>query len=874
MGKLSTRHAAVTLGALLAGALVHCGGDVDNTDTDTNTDGGSSSGATTSSGGSSSSGGNCAPKTCADTAQCGTYDDGCGGTLRCESQCRCTSNDFDTTCPPRPCQVVAGCVDQVCQYAPVTCGTGGAERQCAPVACEGEGCGNVATTAGDEQKLYACGGSVCSGTAMYCDPTARVVEGTVTYQNRCVLPPSQGCGTCNLGSSACDTAADRFTCDAVPVPVLEGGGTVECNSTVVGSTFLFVDAEYNNPDADGSRERPYKTYTAAINAALARNARGIVIAGSPTFTEPLTLHNGISVYGGFGASPTFTPDRTQRPKWSIPASARQGSALRGALASNITSGTVLYHVAIETESVAAQESGHGVSNIGLWIEDSSALSVIEVNVTAGNGAHGADGTNGVAGAPGTPGGGGGNVRAPGGPGASCAAAFAACAEGGVACGTGGNVDRASSYYNASKPGLSGGPGGGSAGSAGRNFDAHESCPGSPGPNETPTPGGVGGGGANASAPAHAATVARIGFQGTSLTTPVRAVGAAGGNGARAGGGGGGGTFKKGCDDEAKWGGLGGGGGGPGCGGTGGQSGGSGGLSIAVAVLGSSTGVVFNGGEYRAGNGGNGGKGGDGGGGGEGGAGATGLQGVVDGSGIALYNGQKGGDGGKGGNGARGGHGAGGAAGASIALYCANPAANISGEGLSLRASYPGLRGPSSGNLGLGNIAQPTTCEALPVSVKRIYLTSVPNGDLGGIAGADALCQASAGKPADAVQVKAMLAGAVRAACTTAGCSGGANEHTDWVLQPLTRYERVDGTLIGVTNDIGLFSFPLSGSIDNDDREVFTGMSTDWRNAQNCSNWTSSSVTGAQGHANNTGSGLLRAYDQFCNRGATIYCVEQ
>lgn len=761
MRTLTSRHVAITLGVLLAGTLVHCGGESSNGNGNGNNnndnDGGSSGLPGSSSGQTSSGGGDgggkdgaaCTAKTCAETEQCGSYDDGCGGTIRCEASCRCTANDFETTCPPRPCEVVSGCLNQVCQYSAVACGAAGAERACAPVACDGEGCGNVATTAGDDQKLYACGGSVCA--AMYCDPTATVTDGVVSYQNRCVPPPAAGCGSCGLGASSCNQTTDRFDCAAVPVPVVEAGGVLECDSTVAGSSFVYVDVEYTQGASDGSRQRPYTTYTEALNAAQQRNARGIVIAGSPVFTDPLSVINGISVYGGFDAAPDFVPNRVQRPKWTIPATARQGTLLRGAVARDITLGTALYHLEISTERILTREQGQGVSNVGLWAENATALQLVEMIVHAGDAADGEDGADGVAGSPGGPGG----APAPGSPGASCAGAVGACTLNvvpfkGLACGSGGAVIAGASLNQAGRSGapvsdnavygannvMPGAPVGvGQQSTPSCAFSAPAFCTnvqagaqcrdtvctsanartgGAPGasqdedgcggqPNLT-TEGQPGIQGADAAAKPGAAAGNRTRIDGVQVAVQPRVAGGNGEHGGRATGGGAGGGYIHDCMNDPNLGGAGGGGGGLGCGGTGGGAGAAGGFSMAIAVVGASQNLRLRNCVLTAGDGGNGGDAGAGGAGGGGGTGGIGAAGQAVGTPGTF--GKKGGNGGRGGNGGKGGDGAPGAGGDSFAVWCATSSMNVSRDAAT--TTTPGVGGQAGespsvvGNPGLAN----------------------------------------------------------------------------------------------------------------------------------------------------------------------------
>lgn len=694
------RSLAVVFVILLTGGLVHCGGTApDGPGTKSGRDGGPGGGGTGIDDRDAGGGAVCEPKTCADTEQCGTYDDGCGGTLRCDEACACTPNDFEVTCPPRPCEVVAGCVDGQCQYQPVTCGGPGDEQACAPVECEGEGCGNVATQPGETDKLYACGGQVCAEVNQYCDPSPVVQGGQIVYQNKCIAPPRVACGACDLGEARCSVDTDRFVCDALSVPVLEGGGTVECDSTVVGSTFVFIDVQYTDGGSDGSRERPYTSYGAALSAAQARNARGIVIAGSPTFNEPLVVQNGISVYGGF--DPGFTPNRAQRPRWVVPASAAQGNALIGATARNITTGTVLYHLDIETADVTGQVDGNGISNIGLWVEHSTALRLKEVTVKAGDASSGLDGEDG------TPGSAGGNANGPepGAAGSSCSTVCTvsgAPAVNGNKCGAGGRIDTVdANFWNSSMPGNSNGLSGSSyraGGAAGRT--AYPRGCGVASPGEEQTVGGNGRAGVDGADGADGSGGERIVFSIAGVSTPTRNDGENGVHGTWGSGGGAGGSFYQdnGCMNEPNWGGYGGGSGGPGCAGTRGTGGGAGGISAAVVVVGTSQNLVVQASSLTAGQGGNGGRGGQGGEGGQGGQGASGLEAEP------VYNedrrGRRGGRGGDGGSGGRGGHGGGGAAGSSFGIWCETTSMNVNRDGATTITAGPaGVPGPSLGHGG-------------------------------------------------------------------------------------------------------------------------------------------------------------------------------
>ncbi|MNK99727.1 hypothetical protein D3C87_1201380 [compost metagenome] len=175
--------------------------------------------------------------------------------------------------------------------------------------------------------------------------------------------------------------------------------------------------------------------------------------------------------------------------------------------------------------------------------------------------------------------------------------------------------------------------------------------------------------------------------------------------------------------------------------------------------------------------------------------------------------------------------------------------------------------------------------------KKIFVTDVTFlGDfktLGagatGIAGADNLCMQNTNHPGSGTY-KAMLAdGVVRIACTTADCSGGVSEHTNWVLAPNTEYRRLDETtVIGTTTASGIFAFPLDNTVvDGSTPEangIWTGLDLDWTShATNCLGFESSSG------ANSAMAGvsyvdsvntIQNGGGASCSFGQRLYCVEQ
>lgn len=670
------------------------------------TGGGSTTGGGAASGGGSNTGGGgaCVPASC-DTLGCGVFPDGCGAMVTCTATCECTEQNFDAACPSRPCMTLAGCVDFKCHYETVSCGlSDGGTAACGPTpSCSGAGCGVVCTDDGGcDDKLFACGGGICAGVEQYCDPSPAVMNGVVVYQNQCVAPPKQGCGTCGLGTQACDTTSDRFTCAPLPIPV-EDAGVVECDSTVAGSTFVYLDPAYTGTE-DGSRMRPFSTFGAAATAANSRGARGIVIGGQVTFTEPLVVSNGVSIYGGFGVSPAFVPDASKRPLWNIPATALDtaNNRLVGASASNITLSTIVRHVEVRTANVNANDGVNGASNLAFLAVNAPALQLDDVVLSAGDAGRGVDGT---AGATGTNGGNG-SGRNPGT--VSCGGTPVTCTlpagqiparQVGNACGLGGKDQ----VFSGSPTGSAGSPGtttgSVSGGGLGTTVYDNSNCNLNPslvtvgGPGATGSAGTPGSDGAAGTRRSVSASGVISGGRGT--------VGTPGSVGTFAGGGGAGGSFEDGCMNGPEWGGPGGGGGAPGCGGLRGELGGAGGMSIGL-IAASSPGLSLTSSvQIHVGAGG---AGGDGGAGGNGGTGGDGESSAIcpNTNGNNNWRGKCGGRGGKGGAGGRGGHAGGSAGGDSVGVYCTG-ATSVPTTGVTIQtgtagpggnAATPALRGVS------------------------------------------------------------------------------------------------------------------------------------------------------------------------------------
>ncbi|WP_243394003.1 DUF1554 domain-containing protein [Leptospira meyeri] len=172
---------------------------------------------------------------------------------------------------------------------------------------------------------------------------------------------------------------------------------------------------------------------------------------------------------------------------------------------------------------------------------------------------------------------------------------------------------------------------------------------------------------------------------------------------------------------------------------------------------------------------------------------------------------------------------------------------------------------------------------------KMFATNTAATKNSGIAGLDSNCQNNANKPSGGGTYKALVTDGVnRIACTTANCSGGTSEHIGWVLKPNKEYRRKDGTtVIGTTTANGVFSFPLSNSVESlanmasggyPTNATATGMNADWTsNASDCLDWTTNAGGNSStvGTWDNTGSGLIGgAGTSGCTNQHMLVCVEQ
>ncbi|HEU4612699.1 MAG TPA: hypothetical protein VFS15_11505, partial [Kofleriaceae bacterium] len=337
---------------------------------------------------------------------------------------------------------------------------------------------------------------------------------------------------------------------------------------------------------------PCQTIAFGISRAAA-TGRPHVYLQAGTYSEAVTMANGISVFGGYN----FNWKR--RPYSETGHNATITAGIPAVRFNAITQPTRLDNLVVRSANATAA----GTSSTAILVTSSQQIELRNVLVQPGSGAAGTNGSNGNVGAIGGPGGQG----TPGCEDSSFTCTSCSRPAGGTA-GT----------SQCSRPGGVGGkPGhGGDGGDDGGNGTVAVSCPGGPGcggkgaecGGSRSCGGKVGLDGASGAAGGNGMAGGSFGlFSGSTYIAANGGTGATGNPGNGGGGGGGGGGGDTDCDS---YGSSGGGGGGGGCGGTAGTGGTGGGGSFGIVALDSQ--LTINTSIVTAGAGGTGGAGGSGG----------------------------------------------------------------------------------------------------------------------------------------------------------------------------------------------------------------------------------------------------------------------
>ncbi len=402
-------------------------------------------------------------------------------------------------------------------------------------------------------------------------------------------------GACDTDSSTGDSGVDAPPgCDLTKDPK----DSLACVDDSVG---IFVDATNGKDTNAGTKLAPMQTIGAALGKTNTQHARLYICEG--TYGEDLTLdtsHDGMSLYGGWKCA-----DWSYSGTKPVVGKTNQASKL-----DSLVKGTTIEDLTIQS----ADATNPGDSSIAMFVNASSGIKVIRVNLTAGSGSNGGSGTtlgyafpaqsalNGNNASGNIPG----MLQT-----TTCPAGDTTTGGAGGASGFSGDSGTPS-YLDGGAGGVLGQPCSGAGGGGG----------GALGPNGTDGP-----------SPLNVGTLNASGWLPVSGTA-----GQAGKCGQGGGGGQGSGNM------------AGGGGGGGGCGGIGGGAGGAGGASVALAALGSAVNIqqsVLT--ATTAGNGGNGSAG----------QGGESFSGFGGSPGNGAFPGCQGGPGGVGGTGGAGSGGVGG-----------------------------------------------------------------------------------------------------------------------------------------------------------------------------------------------------------------------
>lgn len=168
------------------------------------------------------------------------------------------------------------------------------------------------------------------------------------------------------------------------------------------------------------------------------------------------------------------------------------------------------------------------------------------------------------------------------------------------------------------------------------------------------------------------------------------------------------------------------------------------------------------------------------------------------------------------------------------------------------------------------------------SGKIMFLATVSNGNLGGVSGADATCNANKPTGFSGSTFKAMIAqGNTRAACYTSGndnCQiNGTSTAVDWVFT--ANQDICTSTYAAKVGTVGsnrLLTVSTTNVLNSANTKVFTGFNVAWgSSATTCSSWSSTSGNTIVGSASGAGNDFFAiSASGACGTAGAIYCVQQ
>ncbi|MCA9582861.1 MAG: DUF1554 domain-containing protein, partial [Myxococcales bacterium] len=177
-----------------------------------------------------------------------------------------------------------------------------------------------------------------------------------------------------------------------------------------------------------------------------------------------------------------------------------------------------------------------------------------------------------------------------------------------------------------------------------------------------------------------------------------------------------------------------------------------------------------------------------------------------------------------------------------------------------------------------------TVPSCGVALHMFLLPISVGGKIGGISGADALCEGAEAHPGVGTYKALLVDGNARVACQSADCGlGGASEGVDWVLKPSMRYvvEGESGTVMTETDENAIFVLPLEAPL-ADSGFLWSGVNQNWTSGVSCSGWTNDALGGGDAYWGSAGSlssthiGVLSNGSYGCNPTTPMHilCVEQ
>jgi hypothetical protein len=285
-----------------------------------------------------------------------------------------------------------------------------------------------------------------------CAPATTIAPGTVAwaavryrpfyvdsdYKRGCVndCATTRGhCGLCGLGTWICDgannlcgfdTTAKRWWAATSPNPDKQCGtwgkatgclefaglpasamGNVQCDDRRLDSTFVYVSqlagaADDASPQR-GSRKRPYKTISFAIQAAKTRGSAAVIV-GSGMYNERVVMADGVSLFGGFSGNDYDGDGETDFNRGRVGEFETTIADLKGDpinyVSVSVDAVGIIKPTVVERFTIKTADGVAGMSTYGIRAIGAPGLLLRDLKVIAGKGGKGAFGIPGSTGAAG------------------------------------------------------------------------------------------------------------------------------------------------------------------------------------------------------------------------------------------------------------------------------------------------------------------------------------------------------------------------------------------------------------------------------------------------------------------------------------------